>query len=68
MTYGNRSVQCSESCSGWQSFRLVFGVRAGELQPLQCPLPRLKRRVDVALRHGDAAMPCDTHDRESVHS
>jgi len=64
MTYG-----CSTGdCSGWPPFRLDYGFLAGELKPLESTLHRLWRRVDIPLRDDDAAVPCDSHDRESVHS
>lgn len=68
MSYGNRPAECSGNCSGWQSFRLVFGPRTRQLQPLESPLHCLWCRMDVPLRNRDAAVTGDPHDGERIHS
>lgn len=55
MTYGNNIRKRSGYCRGWQSFWLVFRPRGGQLQPLECPLHNLRRRMSVPLRYR-----CDT--------
>jgi hypothetical protein len=68
MIYGRSPRNCSGCCSGRQSFRFNHGKISGQLQPLECPFHRLRGWMDISLRHHDAAMPCNPHDGERVHS
>ena len=68
MTYGRQAPWCSGYCSGWLSFRLDYGEIPGLLQPLESALHSFRRGMDVPLRNHDAAVTCNSHDSESVHS
>jgi hypothetical protein len=66
MTYGHNTCEGSGQCSRWHSFWLSYGEIAGQLQPLEIPLHRLRCRVKVVLRNHDAVMTRNPHDGESV--
>jgi len=68
MTYDNLPGECSGYCSGWQSFRLDYGEIAGQLKSLESAFHCLRGGMDVPLRNHDAAVSCNPHDGESIHS
>ncbi len=68
MTYGNHSRECSGYCSGWQSFWLDYSEIAGQLQPLESTLHCLRGWMNIPLRHYDAAVTGNSHDRKRIHS
>jgi hypothetical protein len=63
MTYRHALPDCGENCRD-----LLCDTIAVELQAFKSTLYRLWRRLHVALRDHNAAVPGDAHHGESVHS